>query len=137
MKVIAIVDDAYGMMFNKRRQSRDEKLCGKIETMVTNVPLWMNVYSYMLWKGSVANIHIAENFLCYAQKNEYCFVENEKLLPYIKEITEIILFHWNRKYASDFRLDIIPEEQGFVCTYTEDFAGSSHEKITMEKWEKR
>lgn len=46
MILIAVVDDRNGMMFNKRRQSKDSVLQERILTMAENGRLWMNTYTY-------------------------------------------------------------------------------------------
>ena len=136
MKIIAIVDDSYGMMFNKRRQSRDKVLYEKVATLVADHRLWMNSYSYTLFEGMDGNICVEEDFLSKIAEGEYCFVEDKNVASYIEEIEEVVLFHWNRKYPSDFKLDILPEQEGFICVSTEEFVGNSHENITMERWTK-
>ena len=49
---------------------------------------------------------------------------------YKEQIEELILFHWNRTYPADLccTLDLSEWKQ----KTTEEFAGSSHEKITQE-----
>ena len=70
-----------------------------------------------------------------AEKGDFCFVEGESLLPYEEKIESIVLFKWNRDYPSDKKADI-DLSNGWVLTQAEDFAGSSHEKKTMEIYKK-
>ena len=54
MILIAVVDDRNGMMFNKRRQSKDSVLQERILMMAENGRLWMNTYTYRQfseWEG--------------------------------------------------------------------------------------
>ena len=44
MKIIICLDDDNGMMFNNRRQSRDEKVVKDIIEMTDGHSLWMNDY---------------------------------------------------------------------------------------------
>ncbi len=50
------------------------------------------------------------------------------------EIKKLIIFKWNRVYPADQYLDIDPEKMTKV--QEEEFVGFSHEKITMEVYEK-
>lgn len=137
MKVTAVVDDSCGMMFNKRRQSRDKVLYEKVTTIVGNNVMWVNSYTYPLFKDMKLNLCVDEEFLSKVEQGEYCFVEDKRVSSYINQIEELIIFHWNRKYPSDLKLDIQPEREGFVCANTEEFVGSSHEKITMKIWKRQ
>ncbi len=80
MKVIACVDNQGGMLFNNRRQSRDQMLCQYILDMTGGARLWMNKYSEKLFLGADnAKICVSEDFLDKAGSGEYCFVENKAL----------------------------------------------------------
>lgn len=70
-----------------------------------------------------------------AANGEYCFVENACLTSYENEIEKIILFKWNRRYPADKFFDI-DLSKGWKLISVNEFAGSSHEKITMEVYEK-
>ena len=110
MQVIVCVDDNGGMMFNKRRQSRDRVLC------------------------EYDRIVVSENYLEEASGEDFCFVEKEPLKAFENEIKKLIIFKWNRVYPADQYLDIDPEKMTKV--QEEEFVGFSHEKITMEVYEK-
>ncbi|MDE6957707.1 MAG: ribonuclease Z [Lachnospiraceae bacterium] len=133
MILILVIDDYNGMMFNKRRQSQDQLLRERIFSITTGNKLWMNAYSYRQFKN-MDGIHIveAEDFLELAEPGEYCFVENISVKLYEEKIEKIILFRWNRKYPGDYFLDIDLSEKQWKLIQTDKFAGSSHEKITME-----
>ncbi|MCD7724959.1 MAG: ribonuclease Z [Clostridiales bacterium] len=133
MYLIVTVDDRNGMMFNKRRQSRDRILCQKILSLTDGAKLWMNGYTAALFKDCAEQgIVVDDNFLSKAGKDDYCFAEN--VLPDETDVEKIIVFKWNRKYPGDFFFDF--DISSRHLTYTEDFVGSSHENITMEVYEK-
>ena len=133
MIVIVCVDDNMGLMFNNRRQSRDEVVLNKIIEISENSVLHMNSYSYRLFETkSAKNIIVSEDFLDIAKKDEYCFSENKKIKDYEDKIEKIIIFKWNRRYPSDFNFDISPDLYKYKKTDVFDFEGNSHEKITME-----
>lgn len=145
MKVIVCVDDGNGMLFNKRRQSQDRVLRDDVQKMAAGQKLWMNAYSARQFQeGSQTgenfkenlkgNLVVAEDFLEQAGENDFCFVENEKLLPHSDRIREMVVYRWNRSYPGDFHLDLDLSQWKLV--QTTEFAGYSHEKITKEIYRK-
>ena len=128
MKLIAIVDDNYGMMFNNRRQSKDSVLIDRIAELSKDSKLWVSMYTRSLFPHNT-NIVLSQNF-GQADKEDYCFVEDDK-------VSDIIyLYRWNRVYPSD---TTFPEKllNDFVLENTDEFQGSSHDKITEEIYRKK
>lgn len=134
MRIIVVVDDAGGMLFNHRRQSKDRVLREKIVSLTSNSTLWMNEYSSQQFDCLPENIRISERFWAEASEEDYCFIEDKSVKEMNTPIQELILFHWNRRYPGDFYFDYSPMENSMKLTRTEEFVGSSHEKITMEVW---
>lgn len=133
MIIITAIDDRGGMMFNHRRQSQDRILREKILALTVDKRLWMNRYSEKQFKDChSSHINVDDNFLTEAAPGEFCFVEDQAIAPHEKWIEQIILFKWNRKYPGDLYFDINLQGAGWALERTEEFAGSSHEKITME-----
>ncbi|SMC61990.1 ribonuclease Z [Papillibacter cinnamivorans] len=133
MIIIACVDDDMGMMFNHRRQSQDRILRERILEVTKGSKLWMNHYSAKQFSENCASqINVDENYLSEAGTGEYCFVEDCDISPYLQWVEKIILYRWNRRYPSDqtFSVDLVTNAWKLV--HTEDFTGSSHEKITEE-----
>ena len=83
-----------------------------------------------------SRLKVDDNFLSKAEKNEYCFVENVSVLPFIDRIEKIIIFKWNRTYPSDMYFDIPIKNDFWHILYKKDFKGSSHKNITMEVYGK-
>ncbi|MGI5977260.1 MAG: ribonuclease Z [Candidatus Limivicinus sp.] len=131
MKVIVCLDDNYGMLFNHRRQSRDINVRRYIADMCKGKVLWMTPYSARLFGGEM-DYNISEDCLLEAAAGEYCFIENKSLLPFEDYIEEITIFKWNRIYPADMKFDIPLEEHGWKCISADEFAGNSHEKISVE-----
>ena len=133
MILIAAVDDNYGMMFNNRRQSQDRVIRERILELAADRCLWMDSYSRKLF-GEIPDkpkIKTDEDFLEKAPSGDYCFLENHSVSTCENKVEKIILFKWNRRYPSDFYFDL-NLKQGWRLTSSEEFAGYSHEKITME-----
>ena len=135
MKVILCLDDNNGMVFNNRRQSRDEKIIEKILDITKKNRLWINKYSYSLFEiFNASNVNVDDLFLSEAPMGEYCFVETSELTNYEKWIEEIIVFRWNRDYPYDKELDIDLSKWKLINSL--EFEGNSHKKITMEVYSK-
>ncbi len=133
MKVFVAVDDNYGMLFNKRRQSQDKVLRKYILSIVNQQNLYMNEYTYKQFAVEEGNLIITNEYLNQIKQDEFCFVETESLKDIKHKISELYLCKWNRKYPADKYLDIEMDNTWEVVSVT-DIVGSSHEKITIEKW---
>ena len=131
MQVIITVENRNGMLFNHRRVSRDQKVSERILAYCKEKKLWMNAYSAKLFENN-PQIRVSETFL--EQKDAICFVEDQDVTPYLPEIDTIILFHWNRDYPADFFFTVDLSEWNRI--HQEEFAGKSHEKITMDVYKK-
>ena len=133
--LIACVDDCMGMMFNKRRVSRDEAVIRRIIKIVGNKRIWMSQYSYPLFENiKTENIVTDDLFIEKALGDEYCFIENLTVTNHMDKIDEIVLFRWNRSYPSDVKFNIDLNE--WKVNNREEFAGNSHECIAMEVYSK-
>ena len=131
MQVIITVENRNGMLFNHRRVSRDQKVSERILAYCKEKKLCMNAYSAKLFENN-PQICVSETFL--EQKDAICFVEDQDVTPYLPEIDTIILFHWNRDYPADLFFTVDLSEWNRI--HQEEFAGKSHDKITMEVYKK-
>ena len=122
------------MLFNHRRLSRDRRVCEKILDYSNEKELWMNAYSRKLFTDltDINSIQVDEEFLDKSQS--ICFVENQDITPYLPKIDTLVLFQWNRDYPADFFFTVDLSQWNLFST--EDFEGTSHEKITMEVYKK-
>lgn len=127
---IICIDDKGGMMFNRRRQSKDSVLRGRVLDMAAGSKLLMNAYSAGQFEEENTIITISEDFLNEAAEGEFCFTEDQPLLPHKDRIEKLIVYKWNRSYPGDLMSDI--DLSAWTLTQSTDFEGSSHEKITEE-----
>lgn len=125
MILIVCVDNNDGMMFNKRRQSRDRVLIERIKCITEGKSLWMNSYSAPLFGNGVC---VDEAFQSKAAEGEFCFVENER--PLEEKAEKVILYKWNRDYPADMYFNI--DLSVWRLAASTGFEGYSHEKITEE-----
>jgi hypothetical protein len=125
------------MLFHDRRLSQDRlqradlmRLCGKRS-------LKMSPFSAPLFSEYQSRICVEDNFLDGAERGELCWVENRELRPYIKALEGIVVYRWNRAYPADVHFDIALPGDDFALASTQEFPGSSHEKITREIYLRR
>jgi len=135
MNVILCVDNKMGTMFNNRRQSRDKLLCKKVASLLNGRTLYIKPYSRELFSRLSIGITESEDYLAIADSGDFCFVEGDDLFPLKDCIEKVYLFKWNRDYPHDRKLNTEFLDE-FKITYTEDFAGNSHDNITLEVYER-
>lgn len=130
MIVIVCIDDRGGMLFNHRRQSQDRLLRADLLREAAGAPVWLNAYSARQFQDLPPNLQVAEDFLDQAGAGELCFVEDRDLAPWAEKVEGLVLYRWNRTYPADLYFTLSLE--GWKLERREEFAGSSHEKITKE-----
>ena len=127
------IDDKGGMLFNKRRQSRDrvliDDLCKSAERVIA-LP-----FSAILFEGR-DNALICDEPLSAATDGDVIFIENLPVSSIASEVKKIVIYKWNRVYPADMKIDFSPTENGFKLIESYEFEGSSHEKITKEIYER-
>ena len=135
MIVFICIDDRGGMLFNHRRQSRDREQVADMLSLVGNGHLLCHPYSATLFPEEGYQPVFDEHFLENAAERDFCFVENQPLVPCLEKIQALIVYRWNRTYPRDVVLDI-PLPGAFHPVETVEFAGYSHEKITRVRYER-
>jgi hypothetical protein len=130
MKLIICVAGNGGIAFHHRRQSRDEKVCKDI-LEIAESELYVSAYSSELFAGS-SGVHVCEDVSTLGE--QYYF--SERQMPDVKEedISEVVLYHWNREYPSDVFFDL--DLSKFQLRDTREFPGKSHDRIRREVWTK-
>ncbi len=138
MKIIVCLDDKGGMLFNGRRQSRDSALISHMLALTGGRRLYMNEYSARLFgediRRKAKNVTVDDAFLFFAGEEDYCFVENEDVSDFLDVIDEVIIYRWGRVYPSDVRFPVSMFAPRWRLTHTEEFPGTSHEKITVSRY---
>lgn len=129
MIIAVCVENRMGLMFQNRRLSKDALLREKLLEL-SGGSLRMSVYSGKQFSGPV---YAGTDYLTGAGDGQWCFVENDDYLSCQDRIEKIVLFKWNRDYPADLYFTF-PGEWRMI--HTEDFPGNSHDKITMEVYER-
>lgn len=137
MTIIVCLDDKNGMMFNKRRQSRDKVIYERIVDKQKNSRILTDNYSAQLFLDAKPNsFEVSEDFLNIATANDVCFVEDKNVSAYISKADKVIIYRFNRIYPSDVKFSVDLENLGFKKVKSEDFIGTSHDKLTEEVYSK-
>lgn len=134
MTVAVCISDGGGMLFNKRRLSKDRNVTEDILKQAGEKKILISEFSLPLFSEHPSRVIAASDPLAEAEKDSFIFVEDRKISEYKSKIDEIYIYKWNRKYPFDFKLDFVPSEVGMHLAETVEFAGNSHEKITRELW---
>ena len=142
MKLIVCIDEKKGMMINHRRQSQDRVLRDDIRKECQGSILRMNAYSAGLFEKDadveiMVQIFSSEDFLAQASEDDCCFVEDQDISLWLEQADTVILYQWNRHYPADLYFTAELSEDTWQMERQEDFAGSSHEKITKTVYAKR
>ena len=132
MKLIVCVDDNYGILFNKRRQSMDAVQRNDVKKIVENSKVYMSEYTFDIYENMGMNLEIIDENTD-PQQEGYFIYEDSFLDKFYPNIEEIICYFWNRNYPYD---TIFDEVKDWKEIETFDFIGNSHEKITRKRYVK-
>lgn len=134
MTAIVCVEDRGGILFLKRRVSRDREVYRDIAENYDKI--YMTSYSLPLFDGVKIEAGIRLSPISEGQHGDVCFVESGEIADRIHRISRLVIYRWNSRYPSDVKLGFEPEDMGFSHLSTTEFAGYSHEKITKDIYEK-
>ena len=132
MTVFVCTDERGGMLFMKRRLSKDRVLTADLVDSVGDGILYISEFSESLFTDSDISVMSVPCPLDSAGEGDYVFIETEMLKNHVDKIKTLVIYNWNRKYPFDFSLDISPLSLGFELAETHEFKGHSHDKITKE-----
>lgn len=135
MKLIVCLDIDKGMNFNNRRQSRDIEVINDILNIIGNDKLFIEEYSTKLFPKNRVNIVKSLNENSNINNDDYIFLEREVPDTFKDKIEEVVVYNWNRKYPAEqfFNINL---NDNWKLKLTYDIVGNSHEKITIEIYEK-
>lgn len=129
------IGEGNGMLFNRRRVSRDSAQQADLLSLCGGGRLWMNGYSAPLFADASDRITVDADFLEKAGPGEVCFVEDQPLAPAADRLEAVVLYRWNRAYPADVRLDL--DLSAYELAARTEFPGVSHEHITREVYRKK
>ena len=126
MTVYVCLDERNGMLFNKRRQSRDAAVLADIRDSLPG-NLSVDPFSQKLVQGAGIPFELAEETL---PEDAHFFLEARSAKAVVEQASKVVIYRWNRHYPADVRFD--GDLSPFVLESTGEFPGKSHETITKE-----
>lgn len=129
MTVYVCLDDRNGMLFNKRRQSRDAAVLADIRAGIPG-ELTIDPFSEKLIQGAQIPYVLAPEDLALLPEEAHFFIENR--VDAVSAASAVVIYRWNRHYPADTHWEIDLTACGFSLKETSEFPGKSHEKITKE-----
>ena len=139
MNIVMCVGDGGEMLFNGRRVSRDEVACGDILKQLKGERLYIKPYSQKLFAPFEGNANlptVCEDPLGTASDGEWCFIEDEDIMPYFDKIEKLLIYNWNLNYPYDMRLDLDYVRGKLRLSEMKKLVGKAHDKITRELYRK-
>lgn len=130
MKLVVCVDERNGMAFYGRRLSRDKLLVLEILMSAGENTIWINKYSKNLFMADgklPANVKVFDG-IPDGDENDLVFIETLSPADFESVVDTIVIYNWNRAYPSNLKFEMLPGK--WEVNFEEEFAGSSHEKIT-------
>ena len=131
MTLIFCVDDNFGLMFNKRRQSRDSAVFEDIKNCFTGEKICISEYSEKLFNEAKIDYMVCESF---EKQDGICFVEDKYSPDLLSLADEVILYHWGKVYPADTKFDIELLGADFTLAEQTIFKGTSHKEIKKERY---
>lgn len=130
MTLIFCVDNNFGLMFNKRRQSRDSAVLEDIKNSFAGEKICISPYSEKLFNEADIDYTVCEIF----NEDGIYFVEDKYSPDLFNLADEIILYHWGKVYPADLTLDIDLLNIDFTLCDTDILTGTSHKEIKKERY---
>ncbi len=131
MTLIFCVDNNFGLMFNKRRQSRDSAVLEDIKNSFAGEKICISQYSEKLFIEAGVDYTVCDNF---GTQDGICFIEDKYTPDLLSLADEIILYRWGKAYPADTTLDFDLLSVDFTLAECCSFKGTSHNEIKKERY---
>ena len=127
MRVIVCLDDDLGMLFGRKRQSRDSAVLEDIKAEFGEIVILPFSQRLIEPSGIKYTLKETENDF---KRGETIFLESIDPARLGDKIDELVIYRWNRRYLADMKFTLSLAD--FKRVGVKEFAGSSHDKITKE-----
>ncbi len=136
MNVAVCVDKRGGMMFNRRRQSRDSAVTARVLEIARERggTLYVSAYSSALFDGA-DGVRVVTVDAVPTGGDGVFFVEDIDISGCIDKIDTLFVFNWNRRYPADRSIPFDPHKTMTLLS-ARVFAGTSHESVVEEVYVK-
>ena len=130
MTAIVCIEDRGGILFLKRRVSRDAEVVRDVARDFRKILL--TKYSLPLFDDVKIDTGVCISPLSEGNGGDVCFIEDGSIKDHLEKISRLIIYKWNRTYPSDVKLGFEPSAADFKLVSSREFIGNSHERITKE-----
>lgn len=130
MTAIVCIEDRGGILFSKRRVSRDAEVVRDVAR--DHQRILLTKYSLPLFDTEKLDTGVCLSPLSEGKSGDVCFIEDGSIKDNLARISRLIVYKWNRTYPSDVKLGFEPLSAGFTLISSSELVGKSHEKITKE-----
>lgn len=131
MTLILCIDNNFGLMFNKRRQSRDRAVLEDIKNSFAGEKIFISPYSEKLLNEAGIDYTLCDNF---ETQDGICFIEDKYNSALLAVANEVILYHWGKVYPADVKFDFQLLAADFTLAESTVFKGTSHNEIKKERY---
>ena len=97
--------------------------------------LWIRGFSEDLFVDYMDKVMVDDNLFGKIGNEDICFIEDVTLSGMENDISEIILYKWNKKYPQDLGLEL--DLNCYELKESVDIQGYSHDVITRENYIKK
>ena len=136
MVLAVCLDDKFGMSFLGRRQSRDREVSSLMLSRLGNGRLWLETPSAELFDKEDPRIKTVNMLPESCSDEDVLFCEKLSLMESLTRFSEVWIFRWNCVYPADVYFPIDEVREHFIMSESMDYAGFSHERITLEVYER-
>lgn len=135
MTLILCLDAGRGSTFFGKRQTTDSAVRERMINIAGEKPLSVNAYTASQFRDHIENIAVTDDILSLPD-DAVCFVEDADPALFSGRVDRLVIYRWNKKYPRDRALGFYPYDEGMKLESIQDFAGSSHDRVTEEIWVK-
>ena len=136
MIIIICTGERGGMLFNKRRVSRDELVILDIINTVGGRKLYIKPYSEKLFR-EFGGYELCEDPISACGAGDYAFIEDEDISPYLEDAEGLIIYNFSETYPYELKFDTPPTEFGLTRVDSKKFTGQAHEKIVKDTYRRK
>lgn len=140
MTLVITVDEAMGLAFGGKRQSRDRELTRDIWRMADGRRIVAAEYSRLLFEEAqidVSGMLFAPDPALAAEATDVVLLELGAAEAELLAADELVIYCWNRRYPATVKLDPELIERHFVKADEREFVGNSHEKLTRVTYKRK
>lgn len=129
--VAVCTDPRGGMMFNNRRQVKDQEIVTNAVEYFGKCGVFVTQYSARLFE-KYENVTVCDDPIRECADGGLCFIEDPDLLSDCAELETLVIYTWGIPYPADKYLPFEPAAFGLKRISKEKLSTQIHKKVTRE-----